>query len=82
MFRFPLTKKPKTSEEPFSLETLGKASRLRGAHARRAFVLTALLAAGSSFIARAANSSTSRAIRIARSAKATCAPRGQRLPAL
>lgn len=32
MFRFSLTKKPKTSEEPFSLETLGKASRLRGAH--------------------------------------------------
>jgi formate dehydrogenase major subunit len=32
MFRFPLTKKPRTSEEPFSLETLGKASRLRGAH--------------------------------------------------
>jgi formate dehydrogenase major subunit len=32
MFRFSLTKKPKTSEEPFSLESLGKASRLRGAH--------------------------------------------------
>jgi formate dehydrogenase major subunit len=32
MFRFSLTKRPKTSQEPFSLETLGKASRLRGAH--------------------------------------------------
>jgi len=31
MFRFPLTKKPKISKEPFSLETLAKASRLRGA---------------------------------------------------
>jgi formate dehydrogenase major subunit len=32
MFRFSLTKKPKPSHEPFSLETLGKSSRLRGAH--------------------------------------------------
>src|ERR1700727_3441909 len=31
MFRFSLTKRPKTSREPFSLETLSKASRLRGA---------------------------------------------------
>ena len=31
MFRFPLTKKPKISKEPFSVETLAKASRLRGA---------------------------------------------------
>jgi formate dehydrogenase major subunit len=31
MFRFPLTKRPQTSREPFSLQTLGKASRLRGA---------------------------------------------------
>src|SRR3984893_10792669 len=31
MFRFPLTQKPQTSREPFSLETLAKASRLRGA---------------------------------------------------
>ena len=32
MFRFPLTQKPKISREPFSVETLAKASRLRGAH--------------------------------------------------
>ena len=31
MFRFPLTKKPQTSREPFSLQTLAKSSRLRGA---------------------------------------------------
>jgi formate dehydrogenase major subunit len=31
MFRFPLNRKPKTSQEPFSLETLAKGSRLRGA---------------------------------------------------
>ena len=31
MFRFPLTKRPETSREPFSVETLAKASRLRGA---------------------------------------------------
>ena len=31
MFRFPLTQQPQTSREPFSLQTLGKASRLRGA---------------------------------------------------
>jgi formate dehydrogenase major subunit len=31
MFSFPLTKKPQTSREPFSLQTLAKASRLRGA---------------------------------------------------
>src|ERR1700744_4498297 len=32
MFRFPLTKRPKISKEPFSEQTLAKASRLRGAH--------------------------------------------------
>jgi formate dehydrogenase major subunit len=32
MFRFSVKQKPKTSEQPYSLETLGKASRLRGAH--------------------------------------------------
>src|SRR6201992_1934723 len=32
MFRFPLTQPSKTSREPFSVETLSKASRLRGAH--------------------------------------------------
>src|ERR1700679_4158305 len=31
MLRFPLTKHPQTSREPFSVETLAKASRLRGA---------------------------------------------------
>src|SRR5271167_4810070 len=31
MFRFPLTRRPQTSREPFSLQTLAKASRLRGA---------------------------------------------------
>ncbi len=31
MFRFSLTRRPQTSREPFSLETLAKASRLRGA---------------------------------------------------
>src|SRR5580658_5694986 len=31
MFRFPLTKRPQISREPFSLQTLEKASRLRGA---------------------------------------------------
>jgi formate dehydrogenase major subunit len=31
MFRFPLSKKPQVSREPFSPQTLGKASRLRGA---------------------------------------------------
>jgi formate dehydrogenase major subunit len=31
MFRFPLTQQPQTSREPFSLQTLAKASRLRGA---------------------------------------------------
>ena len=31
MFRFPLTRRPKVSREPFSLQTLAKASRLRGA---------------------------------------------------
>ena len=31
MFRFPLTHQPKISREPFSLQTLAKASRLRGA---------------------------------------------------
>ena len=31
MFRFPLTKRPQISREPFSLQTLDKASRLRGA---------------------------------------------------
>ncbi len=32
MFRFSLTKKPQTSREPFSVETLAKSSRLRGAN--------------------------------------------------
>ena len=32
MFRFPLTKRPQTTREPYSLQTLGKASRLRGAN--------------------------------------------------
>jgi formate dehydrogenase major subunit len=32
MFRFSVKQKPKTSEQPYSLETLGKGSRLRGAH--------------------------------------------------
>src|ERR1700683_3119358 len=31
MFRFPLMQQPQSSREPFSLETLSKASRLRGA---------------------------------------------------
>jgi formate dehydrogenase major subunit len=31
MFRFPLTQRPKISREPFSAQTLAKASRLRGA---------------------------------------------------
>jgi formate dehydrogenase major subunit len=31
MFRFPLTKHPQASQQPFSLQTLAKASRLRGA---------------------------------------------------
>jgi len=31
MFRFPLTKHPQISQQPFSLQTLAKASRLRGA---------------------------------------------------
>ena len=31
MFRFPLTQRPQTSREPFSLQSLAKASRLRGA---------------------------------------------------
>jgi formate dehydrogenase major subunit len=31
MFRFSLTEKPEISKEPFSLQTLAKASRLRGA---------------------------------------------------
>ncbi len=31
MFRFPLTQKPQADREPFSLQTLAKASRLRGA---------------------------------------------------
>jgi formate dehydrogenase major subunit len=31
MFRFPLTKHPQPSQQPFSLQTLAKASRLRGA---------------------------------------------------
>ncbi len=31
MFRFPLTQRPQISREPFSLQTLDKASRLRGA---------------------------------------------------
>jgi formate dehydrogenase major subunit len=31
MFRFPLTRRPRTSEQPYSLQTLAKASRLRGA---------------------------------------------------
>jgi formate dehydrogenase major subunit len=31
MFRFPLKRQPQVSREPFSLQTLGKASRLRGA---------------------------------------------------
>jgi formate dehydrogenase major subunit len=35
MFRFPLTRRPKISREPFSLQTLAKASRLRGATVTR-----------------------------------------------
>jgi len=35
MFRFSLTKRPQPSREPYSLETLGKASRLRGADVTR-----------------------------------------------
>ncbi len=31
MLRFPLTQQPQTSREPFSLQTLAKTSRLRGA---------------------------------------------------
>jgi formate dehydrogenase major subunit len=31
MFRFPLTRRPRISREPFSLQTLAKTSRLRGA---------------------------------------------------
>jgi formate dehydrogenase major subunit len=31
MFRFPLSQRPQISREPFSLQTLAKASRLRGA---------------------------------------------------
>jgi hypothetical protein len=36
MFRFPLTQQPQTSREPFSLQTLAKTSRLRGATCRLA----------------------------------------------
>jgi formate dehydrogenase major subunit len=36
MFRFPLTQRPQISREPFSIQTLAKASRLRGAHVTRA----------------------------------------------
>src|SRR6202020_2003090 len=32
MFRFPLTRKPQSSREPFSVETLAKSSQLRAAH--------------------------------------------------
>jgi formate dehydrogenase major subunit len=32
MFRFPLTRRPQLAKEPFSLQTLAKASRLRGAN--------------------------------------------------
>jgi formate dehydrogenase major subunit len=36
MFRFPLTQRPQISREPFSIQTLAKASRLRGADVTRA----------------------------------------------
>lgn len=36
MFRFPLTQRPQISREPFSVQTLAKASRLRGADVTRA----------------------------------------------
>ena len=36
MFRFSLTQKPQISREPFSLQTLAKASRLRGASVTKA----------------------------------------------
>jgi formate dehydrogenase major subunit len=47
MFRFPLTKKPQTSREPFSVETLAKNSRLRGANVTQGICPTAPSAAGS-----------------------------------
>jgi formate dehydrogenase major subunit len=36
MYRFPLTQRPQISREPFSIQTLAKASRLRGADVTRA----------------------------------------------
>ena len=36
MFRFPLTQRPQISREPFSVQTLAKASRLRGADVTKA----------------------------------------------
>ena len=36
MFRFPLTQRPQISREPFSIQTLAKASRLRGADVTKA----------------------------------------------
>jgi formate dehydrogenase major subunit len=36
MFRFPLSKHPQVSEQPFSLQTLAKSSRLRGAEVTEA----------------------------------------------
>jgi formate dehydrogenase major subunit len=36
MFRFPLTQRPQISREPFSIQTLAKASRLRGANVSKA----------------------------------------------
>jgi formate dehydrogenase major subunit len=36
MFRFPLTQRPQISREPFSIQTLAKASRLRGANVTKA----------------------------------------------
>jgi formate dehydrogenase major subunit len=56
MFRFPLTKHSQTSREPFSVETLAKASRLRGADATQGICPYCAVGCGQLIFSKAANS--------------------------
>jgi formate dehydrogenase major subunit len=56
MFRFPLTRKPQTSREPFSVETLSKASRLRGAHVTQGICPYCAVGCGQLIFSKAAKS--------------------------
>lgn len=75
MFRFSLTNKTKIHREPFSLQTLEKGSRLRGATVTEGICPYCAAGCGQLIFSKGANLSTSRATPKVRSAVATYVPK-------